>query len=214
MLKKLSWAALAAAILMTPVQGWAQTIIFTDVSLGERPNTIEPMLSGNGMPGRWEVVIDNDAAGGKALAQLDADPTSYRFPLAVYTPTAPADVEVTVSFKAVSGEIDQAGGVVVRLQNPQNYYIARANALENNVRFYRVVSGKRQQLASAKRKVSTKAYHTLTVRAKGDRFTVLFNGEELFTTTDSTFQAPGKVALWTKADSVTHFDWLEVRSLQ
>jgi hypothetical protein len=214
MLKKLSWATLAAVLLMTPVQCWAQIITFADVPLGKRPDTIEPMLSGKGKPGRWEVVSDNDAAGGKALAQLDADPTSYRFPLAVYTPTTLADVEVTVSFKAVSGEVDQAGGVVVRLRNPQNYYIARANALENNVRFYRVVNGKRQQLASAKRKVSTNAYHTLAVRAKGDRFTVLFNGEELFTTTDSTFQAPGKVALWTKADSVTHFDRLDVRPLK
>ena len=102
----------------------------------------------------------------------------------------------------------------MRLQSPQNYYIARANALENNVRFYRVVGGKREQLGSADRKVSTDTYHKLTLRAQGDRFTVLFNGEQLFTVTDSTFRAPGKAALWTKADSVTRFDRLDIKPLQ
>ncbi len=214
MLKELRWAALLAVFSTFPAQGWAQNITFADVPLGERPNTIEPMLSGNGKPGRWEVVADKDAGGGKALAQLDADRTSYRFPLAVYMPTVPADVEVTVSFRTISGKVDQAGGVVVRLQSPQNYYIARANALENNVRFYRVVGGKREQLGSADRKVSTDTYHKLTLRAQGDRFTVLFNGEQLFAVTDSTFRAPGKAALWTKADSVTRFDRLDIKPLQ
>lgn len=214
MLEKLRWAALAAVLSTVPAQGWAQTITFADVPLGERPNTIEPMLSGNGKTGRWEVVGDNDAAGGKALAQLDPDPTSYRFPLAIYMPTVPADVEVTIGFKAISGKVDQAAGVVVRLQSPQNYYIARANALEGNVRFYRVVGGKREQLASADRKISTGAYHKLTLRAQGARFTVLFDGEQLFTATDSTFRAPGKVALWTKADSVTRFDRIDIKPLQ
>ena len=146
MLKKLRWMALATVLFAAPVQARAQNVTFADVPVGERPNTIEPMLSGNGKPGRWEVVADNDAAGGRALAQLDTDPTSYRFPLAVYMPTVPADVEVTVGFKVVSGNVGQAGGVVVRLQSPQNYYIARANALEDNIRFYRVVGGKREQL--------------------------------------------------------------------
>lgn len=214
MLKNLSWVALATVLFAAPVQARAQNVTFADVPVGERPNTIEPMLSGNGKPGRWEVVADNDAAGGRALAQLDTDPTSYRFPLAVYMPTVPADVEVTVGFKVVSGNVGQAGGVVVRLQSPQNYYIARANALEDNIRFYRVVGGKREQLASADRQVAEGVYHKLTLRAQGDRFTVSFNGEQLFTATDSKFPGPGKVALWTKADSVTHFDRLEIDALQ
>jgi hypothetical protein len=213
MLRGLKWAALAAVLSTAPAQGWAQTITFADVPLGQRPKTIEPMLSGNGQPGRWEVVEDKDTSSGKALAQLDTDPTSYRFPLAIYMPTVPADGEVTVRFKAISGKVDQAGGAVVRLQSPQNYYIARANALENNVRFYRVVGGRREQLASADRKVASGTYHTLMLRALGDRFTVSFNGEELFSVTDQTFRSPGKVAFWTKADSVTHFDSLEIKPL-
>jgi hypothetical protein len=214
MLKQLRWVTLTAVLFAVPFQARAQNVTFADVPVGKRPNTIEPMLSGNGKPGRWEVVADKDAAGGTALAQLDADPTSYRFPLAIYMPTVPADVEVTVGFKAVSGKVDQAGGVVVRLQSPQNYYIARANALEDNVRFYRVVGGKREQLASADREVAEGVYHKLTLRAQGDRFTVSFNGEQLFTARDSRFPGPGKVALWTEADSVTHFDRLNINALQ
>jgi hypothetical protein len=214
MLRKLKWIVLTAVLATTPIQGWAQNIAFADIPVGELPNTIEPMLSGNGKPGHWKVVEDNDAAGGRALAQLNSDPTSYRFPLAIYRPTVPADVEVTIGFKPVSGKVDQAGGVVVRLQNPQNYYIARANALEDNVRFYRVVGGKREQLASADREVSNGTYHHLALRAQGDQFTVFFNGEQLFTAIDSTFPAPGKVALWTKADSVTRFDRLDIKPLQ
>jgi hypothetical protein len=214
MLTKRRCGALLVILSMVSDQAWAQNITFADVPIGERPNTIEPMLSGNGKPGRWEVVADHDVPGEKALAQLDADRTSYRFPLAVYTSTVPGDVEVTIGFKAVSGKVDQAGGVVVRLQDAQNYYIARANALENNVRFYRVVAGKREQLGSADRKVSRGAYHKLALRAEGDRFTVLFNGAQLFTATDSTFRTAGKAGFWTKADSITRFDALDMKPLQ
>ena len=80
----------------------------------------------------------------------------------------------------------------------------RANALEDNVRFYRVVEGKREQLAGTNAKVATNTWHTLTLKAEGDRFTVSYDGKELFTARDATFAEAGKVALWTKADSVTH----------
>jgi hypothetical protein len=131
----------------------------------------------------------------------------------IYKPTLPSDVEVTVSLKAISGEVDQAGGLAVRLVDAQNYYIARANALESNVRFYRVVGGERQQIASAQRRVTANEWHDLTIRAKGDRFTVVFDGEELFTETDQTFTGSGKVALWTKADSITRFNRIVIAVL-
>jgi len=145
---------------------------------------------------------------------LSADKTDYRFPLAIYMPTVPSDVEVTTRFKAISGRVDQAGGLVVRLVDRNNYYVARANSLENNVRFYRVVGGRRQQLASANSKVTSGEWHTLTLRAQGNRFSVSFDGKPLLTHADKTFVAPGKVALWTKADSVTRFDRLEIKPLQ
>jgi len=104
--------------------------------------------------------------------------------------------------------------VVVRLQDAENYYVTRANALEDNVRFYRVVNGRRQQLASASVKVAPGEWHSLTLRAEGNRFTVSFDGKQLITHADPTFKTPGKVGFWTKADSVTRFESLTIKSLR
>ena len=103
--------------------------------------------------------------------------------------------------------------IALRLQTPDDYYVVRANALEDNVRFYRVVKGKREQLAGTNTKVATNTWHTLTLKADGDRFTISYDGKELYTARDTTFAEAGKVALWTKADSVTYFDNLTIRPL-
>jgi hypothetical protein len=103
--------------------------------------------TGAGDPAEWIIVADASAEGGHAIAQVSKDKTGYRFPLAIYKPFSSRDVEVSVRFKPVAGTVDQAGGIVVRLQTPDDYYVVRANALEDNVRFYRVVKGKREQLA-------------------------------------------------------------------
>jgi len=203
---------LAASVLAAPAN--AQRVSFADAPVDGLPKDFVTALTGQGKPGDWKVVEDASAEGGRALAQLNADPTDYRFPLAIYEPTFPSDVEATTRFKAISGKEDQAGGVVVRLTDRNNYYIARANALENNVHFFRVVGGRRQELAGANTKVASGVWHTLALRAEGNRFTVSFNGKQLFTHTDRTFASPGKVALWTKADSVTRFDWIEIKALK
>jgi hypothetical protein len=211
---KLQLRALAvAALLCAPSPAAAQTLTFADTKLGSRPADFEFLLTGRGQPGRWEVVEDATAAGGRALAQLGADRTDYRFPLAVYTGASAANVEIAARFKPVSGTVDRSGGVVVRLTDANNYYIARANALEDNVRFYRVVNGRRQQLANADTKVASGQWHLLALRAVGDRFTVSFDGKPVITATDRTFRGPGKAGLWTKADSVTHFDRIEIEAL-
>jgi hypothetical protein len=201
-----------SSVLAAPAS--AQRVSFADAPLDGMPKDFVAALTGQGKPGQWSVVEDATAENGRALAQLDADPTDYRFPLAIYESTVPSDVEATMRFKAISGKEDQAGGVVVRLVDRNNYYIARANALENNVHFFRVVSGRRQELAGANTKVASGVWHTLTLRAEGSRFTVSFNGKQLFTHTDRTFGSPGKVALWTKADSVTRFDWIDIKLLK
>jgi hypothetical protein len=101
----------------------------------------------------------------------------------------------------------------VRLAMPGEYYVVRANALEDNVRFYRVVKGKREQLAGANAKMAANQWHTLVLKAEGDRFTVSFDGETLISAQDRTFSDAGKVALWTKADSVTYFDTISITPL-
>jgi len=178
------------------------------------PDFLTSWRTGKGAIGDWRVVEDPSASQGKAIAQLSADPTDYRFPLAVYEPLPAQDVEASVRFKAISGKGDRAGGLAVRLTDADNYYVVRANALEDNVRLYRVVKGDRQQMASASVKVSSGVWHTLALRAEGDRLSASFDGKPLLTHSDRTFTGLGKVALWTKADSVTRFDRLEIRPLQ
>ena len=102
----------------------------------------------------------------------------------------------------------------MRLTTPDDYYVVRANALEDNVRFYRMVRGQRQQLDGANIKIASNEWHTLGLRAENDRFTISFDGSELFSTMDSTFVGSGKVGLWTKADSVTYFDGIAITPLE
>jgi hypothetical protein len=110
--------------------------------------------------------------------------------------------------------VDQAAGLMVRVRDPRNYYIVRANALENNVRLYRVVGGRRTQFAGVDVPVPRDRWQSLGLRIEGDRLSVTLDGRELFTATDRTFRGPGRVGLWTKADSLTHFDNLEVQALE
>ena len=188
------------------------------VDLSKLSANLEPDFvlwrTGQGGAGEWILVADPTAAGGRAIAQMSKDRTDYRFPLAVYKPYSGKDVEVSVRFKPVAGTVDEAGGIAVRLSTPGDYYVARANALEDNVRFYRVVKGKREQLAGANTKVSANQWHTLALKAEGDRFTVSFDGKALISAQDRTFPDAGKVALWTKADSVTYFDTITIMTLK
>ena len=163
------------------------------------------------------LVVLEDAsspAGPKALAETSKDRTSDRFPLAILDGFEARDVAVSVRFKPVSGTVDQAAGLVVRLRDPRNYYIARANALEGNVRLYRVVDGRLMQFAGVDVPVPRDRWQTLGLRVEGERFEVSLDGRTLFSATDRTFAEAGRVGLWTKADSLTHFDALEAEELR
>jgi hypothetical protein len=167
--------------------------------------------SGDGRPGEW-LVIDNDA--GRGLAQSDSEPAGNRVPFAIYRHFSARDVYVSTRFMTISGKIDQAAGVFVRFRSPDDHYAARASALENNVKLYRVVAGRREMIGSMEVNVSGQAWHTLGIAARDDRLTVFFNGRELFVATDRRFPGPaGKVGLWTRADSMTLFESLNIGSL-
>jgi hypothetical protein len=187
------------------------------VDIGQLAPNLEPEFTqwrtGEGDAAEWTLVADASAEGGRAIAQVSKDKTNYRFPLAIYKPFSGKDLEISVRFKPVAGTVDQAGGIAVRLVTPDDYYVARANALEDNVRFYRVVKGRREQLAGADVKVAANVWHTLAVKAEDDRFNVSYDGKTLFTAEDNTFAGRGRVALWTKADSVTHFDTIAITPL-
>ncbi|MBI3249290.1 MAG: DUF1080 domain-containing protein [Deltaproteobacteria bacterium] len=186
---------------------------FDTAEVGKLPADFSTALTGDGGPSMWGVKEDASApSGGKVLAQTSTDTTDYRFPLCIYEKITAKDVEVAVRFKAVSGKVDQAAGLMVRFQDKDNYYITRANALEDNVRLYKVVGGSRKQFAGSKAKVSPGAWHTLKLEVKGKHFAVFFDDARLFEADDDTFAQPGKAGLWTKADSVTYFNNLTIES--
>jgi len=170
--------------------------------------------TGSGRVGRWVIKVEADAPSGThVLAQTDDDGTDFRFPMAVANEPSLADLRLSVKCKPALGKVDQACGLVFRYQNENNYYITRANALEQNVRLYKVLNGNRQQFANWSGAVASGAWHELRVEAKDDHFTVFWDGKEVLDAHDQTFSQAGQIGLWTKADSITYFDDLKVDPL-
>ena len=215
-------AHFAAAVLGlgVAVNASAQTVVdFEKDKPGAPPAGFLTALTGSGKPGVWVVVEDKTASSGHlVLAQTDADATGYRFPVCILGSVTTRDAEISVRFKPVSGREDQGAGIVWRYRDKDNYYIVRANALENNVVLYKVQGGKRTDLPlkgegrtyGKKATVPSGAWSTLSVNVKGTLFGVTLNGTKLYEVDDATFPEAGKIGLWTKADSVVHFDDLRI----
>ena len=203
---------LSGLILATAAAG-AKSWDFEEGEIGKTPPGFTTALTGGGGAVSWVLKEEAGAPSGKkVLAQTSADETGNRFPLCVRDDASLKDVAVSVKFKPLTGKVDQSGGVVLRYKDAKNYYIARANALEDNVRLYKVVDGSRKQFAGADTKVTGGQWHSLKLEVKGKRFKVTFNDKLLFEADDETFADAGKIGLWTKADSVTLFDDLKAES--
>jgi hypothetical protein len=204
----------AAALLIQVAR--SEVVRFDHAAVGSVPEGWSVAMTHAGAPPHWEIVRDDSAPRRAAvLAQTSRDETAGRFPLAIWNRTAIRDGEVSVAFKAVAGGIDRAAGIVWRYQDPNNYYIVRANALENNVVLYKVENGVRASIApkglpsrayGVKHEVSSDRWNVLRVVFKENLFTVFFNEERLFEVEDQTFTQAGKTGLWTKADSLTYFN--------
>ena len=206
-------AALGATVV---VQGATRKVDFSDDAAGQPPKGFEFGYTAKaGAPGKWIVEAEGT---NKYLAQVDADNTRARFPVAVVSDISAADIDLSVRFRPIAGRVDQAAGLVWRYRDQDNYYIVRANALENNVVLYKVEKGTRTDLPvkgegrtyGKKTEVPAKQWSTLRVVANGRLFEVYFNGTKLYDVEDTTFTQPGKVGVWTKADSVTQFDDLTI----
>ncbi|MGI9165724.1 MAG: family 16 glycoside hydrolase [Pyrinomonadaceae bacterium] len=204
-----------------PVQqpGKSFSYNFDTDTTGRLPAKFHAALTGKGTAGAWEVKADSSAPSQpNVLAQTSSDRTSYRFPLAIADEGSFRNLDLSVRFKPISGQVDQAGGLVWRFKDANNYYIVRANALENNVVLYKVENGKRTDLPlkgegrtyGKKASVPSAQWNELRVVAAGNLFEIFVNGQKLYEVEDNTFTEAGKVGLWTKADSVTYFDDLRV----
>jgi hypothetical protein len=180
----------------------AETVNFDADAVGALPPGWTFGSTGGGSP-RWTVEADATAPSRpNVLKQSGSGP----FPWCVKQGTSLADGVVEVKFKPLSGREDQAGGVVWRWKDGDNYYIARANALENNVSLYYTEGGRRRTLKYVDAPVTSNAWHTLRAEFKGTHIRVLLDGKAYIELDDGHIAGAGAVGVWTKADSVTAFD--------
>jgi hypothetical protein len=204
-------AIIAAILFFIGVSAMSNhAISFESTQTGAAPEGWTSTLTGSGDP-KWTVESDGTAPSKSKVIKQSGRAT---YPLLLKNDSSLKDGSVEIKFKAISGSQDRAAGVVWRAKDANNYYVARANALEDNVVLYKTVKGVRSPLDIVGRKggygtdvkVPAGTWHSLRVDFSGSRFRVSFNGKQLFEVEDSTFTDAGKIGLWTKADSVTLFD--------
>lgn len=180
----------------------AQTISFDQDAIGALPAGWRAGVTGRGSP-KWSVQADATAPSKPNVLMQSGGGT---YPWCVKADTSLADGYVEVRFKPISGKEDQAGGLVWRWKDGDNYYVARANALEDNVSLYYTQNGSRKTLQYVDAPVARNAWHTLRVEFSGKRIRVILNGRAYIEMEDDHIPGAGAVGVWTKADSVTAFD--------
>jgi hypothetical protein len=209
---------LCAALILIGVPVFAdekptQVFQFPKEYVGKLPPGWKADQTGKGEGSVWKVVADDTAPSKKGfvLAQTAESPHAF-FNLCVAGESDFRDGEIGVSFKAVNGKEDRGGGIVWRYKDADNYYICRMNPLEDNFRVYKVVAGKRMQLATTKDdvKVPSGEWHTIKVSMKGEQIECFLDGKKYLEAKDDTFPEAGKVGLWSKADAQTYFDNLTI----
>ena len=204
----LAWHAVAVEI----------KIDFGDFTTNQTPPGFHSTLAGGGKPGNWKIISSEVPSAfaplasqtpvfnrRSVLAQLNQDPTDERFPMLIYDKETFKDFKLTTQFKIVSGGLEQMAGVVFRFQNESNFYVIRASALGNNLRFYKVVDGLRGNLIGPELNISNGVWHTLAVQCQGNQITCWLDDHlAMPPLNDSTFPA-GKIGFWTKSDAVSYF---------
>ena len=195
-------ACIAAATIFATSAAFAETINFDADKPGTLPSGWQQGVTGKGTP-RWAVQPDAGAPSKPNVLQQSGSGT---FPWCVMPKTAIENGFVEVRFKPISGREDQAGGLIWRWKDGGNYYIARANALEDNVSLYHTTGGRRITIKYVDAPVPKNVWHTLRVEFSGKRIKVVLNGKTYIELEDAHISGSGAVGLWTKADSVTAFD--------
>lgn len=199
---------LAAAAILLASPAFAQLVLPLTTADGRVACT--QGMTGVGRPPSWQPVADPDGPDGWALAETAGDPADLRFPLCISGQTVTRDFDATLRFKPISGTRAQVAGLMFRAQSASDYYVVRANALDNSVRLYRMEKGKRSQLASKEAPIEAGKWHSLRVIAANERFEVALDGKPLFDVTDRSLPQSGPLGVWSQADSVTRYGSLLV----
>lgn len=181
---------------------------FDTAPLGKMPPGWSAAMTNVGAAPKWQILKDGSAPTQPyVFAQVSTDPSGNRFPMAIFDGVSVRDSDVSVRMKPVSGHADQAGGLVFRYHDCNNYYLARANALDGSVNLYKVQDGRRSPLnQGVHHDIPLNDWSILKVSVRGNRFQVYVNHRRILEAFDSTFSNAGKVGLWTVGDSVTYFD--------
>jgi hypothetical protein len=209
-LRTLGWLVSLGLVTASP-----EVITFDSAPLGKLPPGWTTAAN-QAATANWEILKDATARSQPyVLGQVPVGASGSMFPMAILDRASLRDGEVSVRLKPVAGKEDRAGGVVWRYLDPQNYCLARVNALENNISIYRVHNGKWTLLpqkgkprttAGVRHEIPTGAWATLRVVFRGPNVVLFYNHRRLLQAEDLAPGAPGKIGLWTKADSITYFD--------
>ena len=191
---------------VAPTFSQKKSFNFDNDQVGAIPSYLKADKTGQGTRSEWQVKADPTAPSPpNVLAQTSDEKVQVHFPIAVLSDEKYRDLNVSVSFKTVSGTIDQSGGIIFRFNDANNYYLFRASAVDNNVVLYKYVGGRSSVIASVPMTVSAGSWHTLTAVAVGESIEGYLDGKRVIEARDATFLI-GSVGLRTKADSVTYFD--------
>lgn len=206
------------AVCVYPAWAAERTFTFSETAENRLPEGFRSALSGSGKPGEWKVILDevppllpplSDKAPVSArrpvLAQTSRDATDERFPLLVYDGEDYGDFTLTTRFKLVSGITEQMAGIAFRLKDEKNFYLIRVSGLGNNIRFYKTVNGVRGNLIGPELPITTGVWHELKIQCQANEIQCWLDGKAAIPPlTDNTFTL-GKIAFWTKSDSVSYF---------
>jgi len=164
--------------------------------------------------GEWRIIqSDRAKSPPQVLGQLQGKGAEHAYKVLLFKGTVGADVDVQVSFLPIEGKADMGGGLIWRAADDRNYYLTRANPLEQNIRVYRVVKGVRHMLDNFDQTIDVRHWHTLRVVNRGCRIEVFYDEKRVFDLCDKAF-TQGQIGLWTKSDAVTYFDDLRLRLLK
>ena len=193
---------IAAAMATVSTAALAEAENFDAASPGSLPANWTCGVTGKGAP-LWKIEANETAPTTPNVLKQSG---RGDYPWCAYTPAAVADGVVEVKFRPLSGEEDQAGGLMWRWKDDDNYYVARANALENNVSLYHTTNGKRRTIKYVNAPVALNEWHVLRVEFAGESIDVFLDGVQYIDLDDNHISGAGAVGVWTKADSVTEFD--------
>ena len=218
MLQHFLRTALGSLALCLSLQGAELRINFADHPQGQPPAGFTNLVAGTGQPGDWQVIMDEVppllaplseqapvVTKRAVLGQLSTDATDERFPMLAYRGETFGDFKLTTRFKIVSGKEEQMAGIAFRLQDERNFYVIRASALGRNVRFYKVVNGIRSDPIGPSVDITPGKWHELTIECKGTEIRAALNGQAVIPPLNDTSFTAGRIAFWTKSDSVSYF---------